>query len=55
MTNDRIRKRAEEVVYDYKLMIDRSKVAANIQISNEDRLIDLVEQAIREEVRHAIN
>jgi hypothetical protein len=55
MSDDRIRHKAERVVYDWKLTLDKSRVPVNIHITNEDELVDLIEEAIRGEVRYAIN
>ena len=55
MSDDRIRHKASQVLYDWKMKLDRSRVPANIHISMEDELVDLIEDAIREEVRYAIN
>ena len=55
MSNDRIRKIAEETVYMWKLTLDAGRMPQNIHLSNEDELVDLIEKAIRGEVRYAIN
>lgn len=55
MSDDRIRHKAEQVVYDWKMKLDKTRVPANIHISMEDELIDLIEEAIRSEVRFSLN
>jgi hypothetical protein len=49
MSDDRIRFKAQQVVYDWKLKLDITRVPANIHISREDELVDLIEDAIRTE------
>ena len=51
MSDDRIRHAAEAVIYQWKLKLDITRVPANIHISMEDELVDLIEDAIRENVR----
>lgn len=50
MSDDAIRHKAEQVLYDWKMGLDKTRVPANIHISMEDELVDLIEDAIREMV-----
>jgi hypothetical protein len=49
MSDDRIRHKAVEVVYQWKLKLDVTRVPTSIHISMEDELVDLIEDAIRKE------
>jgi hypothetical protein len=49
MSDDRIRHLAADVVYQWKLKLDRTRLPVNIHISMEDELVELIEDAIRTE------
>jgi hypothetical protein len=49
MSDDRIRFKAQEVVFEWKRKLDVTRVPADIYISMEDELIELIEDAIRKE------
>jgi hypothetical protein len=48
MSDDRIRKLAEAVVYKWKLKIDPTRLPVHINLSMEDKLVDLIEDAMRD-------
>lgn len=49
MSDDRIRKLAEAVVYKWKLIIDPTALPVHVNLSMEDELVDLIEDAMRTE------
>lgn len=48
MSDSELRRKAEDVVYKWKLLLDRSRVPSNINLSCEDELVDLIEKALEE-------
>ena len=46
--NDIAQKKAQEVIYRYKLLLDRQRVPSNIEISHENALVRLITKASEE-------
>ena len=48
MSDSAIRRKAEEVVYKWKLKLDVTRMPINIHISLEDELVELIEEALED-------
>ena len=48
MSDPKMRKKAKEVVYQYKLLLDRERVPFSVEIEHENALVKLITKALEE-------